>query len=303
MNHTPMRNKFLVASMVLLLLGGGTIPVLAQPFAMEPEPVADFWEHFGLISTIVVSWDANMTEEPIIPRGEIRGVPLECSFSVMYGVLGRLIHLLMRNHLVIMTVSVVEVPEWCTAVISQGNLSVLMPPDEGTIMTATTWLSVMVSDQAPAFELCPVKIQVTVEPRHGPFGFIPLLQGFTQEILIAFIVGYKPLIQPSYPQGNVIETPPLVQVKLPIGITNLGNGKTIVENEVVNHPDGWVVTLPEQLILEVGERKEMNLSFVAPAGFSGEASITVSFTPHSFDNYSLVGQTGYGSFIAYYRPP
>ena len=298
-----MRNKFLVASIVLLLLGGGTIPVLAQPFAMEPEPVADFWEHFGLISTIVVSWDANMTEEPIIPRGEIRSVPLECSFSVMYGVLGRLIHLLLRNKLVTMTLSIVEMPGWCTAVIAQGNLSVLMPPDEDTVMMATTQLSVMVNDQAPAFEHCPVKIQVTVEPRHGPFGFIPLLQGTTQDFHVTFIVGYKPLIQPSYPQGNVIETPPLVQVKLPIGITNLGNGKTIVENEVVNHPDGWDVTLPEQLILEVGEKKEMNLSFVAPAGFSGVASITVSFTPHSFDNYSLVGQTGYGSIIAYYRPP
>jgi len=303
MNHTPLRNTFLVASIVLLLLGGGTILVLAQPFAMEPEPVADFWEHFGLFSAVSVSWDANMTEEPLIPRGEIRGVPLECSFSVMYGVLGRLIHLLLRNHRVIMTVSIVEVPEWCTAVISQGNLSVLMPPDEGTITTVTTWLSVMVSDQAPAFDLCPVKIQVTVEPRHGPFGFIPLMQGFTQEFLITFIVGYKPLISTYYPQGNVIETPPLVQVELPIRITNLGNGKTIVENEVVNHPDGWVVSLPEQLILEVGEKKEMNLSFVAPAGFSGEASITVSFTPHSFDNYELVGQTWYASFYAYYRPP
>lgn len=303
MNRTPMGNKFLVASIVLLLLGAGTIPVLSQPVTMESDPVSDFWEHFGLISTVVVSWDANVTEEPLIPRGEIRVVPLQVSFSIMYGVFGRLIHLLFRNQLVTVKLSIVEMPEWCTAVIAQGTLSILMPPDKDTVMTAGTYLSVAVEDQAPAFELCPVKIQLTVKPRHGPFGFIPLLQGTTQDFHVTFFVGYKPLIQSHYPQGNVIETPPLVQVELPIQITNLGNGKTIVENEVVNYPNGWVVSLPEQLILEVGETKEMNLSLVAPADFSGEASITVSYTPHSFDNYDLVGETWYASFYAYYQAP
>lgn len=76
-----------------------------------------------------------------------------------------------------------------------------------------------------------------------------------------------------------------------------------MENEVVDCPDGWIVSLPAQMILEVGEAKEMNLSLVAPAGFSGEASITVNYTPHSFDNYELVGPTWYASFLAYYQPP
>jgi hypothetical protein len=105
------------------------------------------------------------------------------------------------------------------------------------------------------------------------------------------------------PEGNIIETPPLVQVQLPIQITNLGNGKTIVENEVVSYPDGWTVSLPPQLILEVDEYKEINLSIIAPYAFSDEKSITMSFTPHSFDNYSLIGQTIYVSILAYYRPP
>jgi hypothetical protein len=29
----------------------------------------------------------------------------------------------------------------------------------------------------------------------------------------------------------------------------------------------------------------------------------VSYTPHSFDNYELAGQTWYASFLAYYQPP
>jgi hypothetical protein len=107
---------------------------------------------------------------------------------------------------------------------------------------------------------------------------------------------------PSLPKGNIIKTPPLVQVELPIGITNLGNGKTIVQNEVVNYPSGWTVALPAQVVLEVNKYKEMNLTIIAPSNFSGEKTITVSFTPHSFDNYSLIGQTTYASILAYYHP-
>lgn len=164
-------------------------------------------------------------------------------------------------------------------------------------------LTVAVGEYAPAFEVFPVTIQATVEPLHGPFGLFTLMQGTTRVENVTFNVGYKPLIQPFFPQTNIIETPPLIEVKLPIGIKNLGNGKTIVENEVVDYPDGWIVSLPAQLVLEVGEYKEMNLSIVAPSNFSGVEMITASFTPHSFENYSLVGQTTFASFLGFYNPP
>jgi hypothetical protein len=76
-----------------------------------------------------------------------------------------------------------------------------------------------------------------------------------------------------------------------------------VQNEVVNYLNGWTVTLPAQVVLEVDEYKEMNLSIIAPSNFSGEKTIIVSFTPHSFDNYSLIGQATYASVLAYYHPP
>jgi hypothetical protein len=128
------------------------------------------------------------------------------------------------------------------------------------------------------------------------------MHGTTQVVNVTFIVAYKPLIMPSLPEGNIIETPPLVQVKLPIGITNLGNGRTCVLNEVVEYPSGWTVTLPAQLCLEVGDYWEMNLTIIAPSSFSGEESITVSFTPHSADNPSLIGETIYESILTYYHP-
>jgi hypothetical protein len=294
--------KYLVLGIVLLFLGTCIIPSTAKPVLCTANTVPHPRNFFGLSSNIEISWDADQTEEPIIPHGEIRSVPLHVLFSVTRGICGRFINYLLMNQPVIVKLSVIDTPEWCTAIISQGTLSVIIPRDENTYCDVWTYLSVIVDDNAPAFELFPVIIQATIEPLHGLLGLFIVMQGTTRVENVTFTVGYKPLLQFVFPQGNIIETPPLVQVELPIGITNLGNGKTIVENEVVNHPDGWTVSLPAQVVLDVDEYKEINLSILAPYEFSDEKSITVSFTPHSFDNYSYVGQTTYASFVVYYRP-
>jgi hypothetical protein len=142
-----------------------------------------------------------------------------------------------------------------------------------------------------------------MESACGPFGLFTVMQSTTQVVNITFTVAYKPLIMLHLPEGNIVETPPLVQVELPIGIKNLGNGKTIVENEVVEYPSDWIVSLPSQVILDVDEYKEMNLTIIAPSNFSGEEMIRVSFTPHYYYNYSLIGSTAYITILTYNRPP
>lgn len=299
----PIIRKGFAVGIMLLFVVTGVVPSTAQPIVETSDTVRDFWDHFGLMSNVIVCWGANVTKDPIIPRGEIRVVPLNIIFSVSWGFGGRFINRLLRYQPVIVKVRVIDTPEWSVATLSQEKLQMLIPEREGISCERMTQLAVQVDDDAPAFQTFPVTIETTIEPLYGPFGFLPLLQGTTQVVEVTFIVGYKPLIQPYYPQGNVIETPPLVQVKLPIGIKNLGNGHTIVANEVVSLPVGWTVALPGELVLEVDEYKEMNLSILAPSDFLGQETITVSFTPHSYENYSLVGQTIYTTFLAYYIPP
>lgn len=298
----PIIRKGFAVVIMLLFVVAGSVPSTAQLIVVTSDTVRDFLDHFGLMSNVVVSWDANVTKEPIIPRGEIRVVALNIMFSVMWGFGGRLINRLLRYHPVIIKVKVVDTPEWSVATLSQGTLQGVIPEREGISYQVGTQLAVQVDDVAPAFQVFPVTIETTVEPLLGPLGLFPLLRGTTQVVHVTFIVGYKPLIQPHYPQGIVIETPPSVPVNHPIGITNLGNGRTIVANEVVSLPVGWTVALPAELVLEVDEYKEMNLSILASSDFLGQETITVSFTPHSYENYSLVGQTIYTTFLAYYIP-
>jgi hypothetical protein len=298
-----MKKKWLAIGIILLFVGTSILPVTAKPILSTAYTVPHPGNFFGLNSNIILSWDANETKEPLIPRGVTRTIALNVLFGVTWGVFGHLIHYLVRYKQVTIQVSVIDRPEWSYATLSQGTLVCNIPPNENDYSMLQTSLTVSVDEDAPAFEVFPVTIQATVESLHGLFGLFTLMQGITRVENVTFNVGYKPLIQPQFPETNVIEAPPLVQVELPIGITNLGNGRTIVANEVMDYPDGWIVSIPDQLIVDVDEYKEMNLSIVAAEDFSGVETITVSFTPHSFDNYSLVGQTTYATFLAFYNPP
>jgi hypothetical protein len=303
MSREHISGKCLVVGIILLFVGAGVVPSIAKPIHVTANTVPHPGNFFGLSSNTIVSWDANQTEEPIIPRGPMRQVQLDISFWVTWGVFGRLIGYLLRSQLLTMQVSIIEKPEWCYAFISQQNLSFTIPREENNQIIIHDYLAVGVGDDASAFEVFPVMIQLRVESVRGPFGIITMMQGTSQVVNVTFTVGYKPLIQVSLPETNIIEAPPLVQVELPVGLKNFGNGRTTVENEVVNYPSDWIVALPSQVILDVGEYKEINLSIIAPSNFSGVETITLGFTPHSSENYSLVGTESVINVLAYYNSP
>jgi hypothetical protein len=303
-NKKPLISKYLSVGIILLFVTTSILHATAKPILLTENTLPILENFFGLNSNIEISWDANQTEEPLIPRGPLRSVYLDISFWVTWGVFGRFINYIYHGTPIQLELSIIDKPEWCVGTLSQKTiLGIIPPPKENSHQILHTLLTVTVADDAPAFELCPITIQTIVEPLRGPFGLITVMQGITKVVNVTFTVAYKPLISFHLPQTNIIETPPLVQVELPIGITNLGNGRTTVENEVVNYPSDWIVTLPSQLILDVGEYKEINLSIIAPSNFSGERTITMGFTPHSSDNYSLVGQCTFINILAYYNPP
>lgn len=303
MDINPLIRKCLAIAIILLFVGAGIVPSTAKPLRETANTVPHPGNIFGLNSNILISWDANETKEPLIPQGCACKVILNVSFWVTWGIFGRLINYLYKYEPLIMKLSVVDFPEWCNAFTPAETFYVNIPRNENTYYEIHTYLTVRVHQiNAPAFEVFPVTMQATIEPLYGPFGFFQVMQGTTQVVNVTFTVAYLPMFNIQLPEGNVIETPPLIQVELPMRITNLGNGKTIVENEVVNHSSDWTVSIPAQVILDVDEYKDINLTIIAPSNFSGEKTITVSFTPHSFDNYSLVGQTKYVTILAYYHP-
>ena len=304
MMKKPLRRKVLVIGVIFLFVGEGFVAVQAVPLELKKQSEKSVGrDFFGLSSVVLLSWDANQTEEPIMPRGLLRTLDLEISFGVTYGVFGRLVYFLFRNQPVIITVEVEDTPDWCIATLAQKTLQCTIPSQQDSYTTVHTQCAVQVSDEAPAFALCPIKIRTAVQSFYGPFGFISLLNGMTREDTVTFTVAYKPLISLQFPDTNVIEAPPFIEVQLPIWIKNLGNGRTTVINEIMSYPDGWIVSLPDQLTIDVDEYGKMNLSIFPTWFYIGDKTITISFTPHSSDDFTLVGEPIFVTILAYFPTP
>ena len=104
----------------------------------------------------------------------------------------------------------------------------------------------------------------------------------------------------------MIEAPPGEITTLTFGVTNYGNGKTKVYNEIdVNEvPEGWVLLVTDSVILDVGERSLVNISIRPPyvSGQRYEEFIKVILTPIYAYNSSISGHSEYFYFTVYYHP-
>ena len=80
MNRTHIISKYAAIGIVVLFIGTCIIPSTATPLAIIENVVPHPGSYFGLNSNIEICWDANQTEEPIIPRGSMRQVQLDISF-------------------------------------------------------------------------------------------------------------------------------------------------------------------------------------------------------------------------------
>lgn len=250
---------------------------------------------FGLKSHVDVTWDENATLKPVVPNSGVLILPLNISYWVTGGIFGRLTnyYLSHRHFPVYIELEIIDKPEWCDTSIDDPIISIKIPPKQNIKYSGYSNLYVTVTEKAPAFEKFPITIKATMDRElKGPFRFITLLSPATITKNVTLIVGYWVPMGYYFPEGIEIETPPLIEKQLPIIAHNFGNGKTLLECEIIESPPGFLVNFdPENLILEVGEENTTYLKITAPSNFSGRETIITSFTPHYYYNYSIMDHT------------
>jgi hypothetical protein len=247
---------------------------------------------FNLQSMLNVSW-GNETNQPVVPRGELRQLELTITHTVTRGALGQFLLTLYTNAQITIDLQITETPSWCTATLSQGTVSVMVVPNE--ITSRTTQLSLQVEDNAPAYGLGYVKIKATARQ----VGFI---KGFEQEFTLNFLPDYKPLIQTTLPNTNTKQIGPLDTATFKIDIQNLGNARTKVKLRVLDVPVGWTAIVTDEIILEEGSGSMASayLTVKPPKGFGyhyDQQTITVSMQPVKADEETKVGAISYASFL------
>ncbi len=272
--------------MGLLLIGTIVVMVPATPAGIV----------FNLQSQLNVSW-GNETNEPLVPRGELRTLTLVITHTIARGAAGDAVLVSMSGSLIPIHVTVVETPSWCTATISQGTLSVVVQPNQ--LSTVQTQLSIQVDDNAPAYSLGYIKVKASAET-------VGLIEGYDNEFTLSFVPAYKSFISPSYPESYSKDIGPMDTAVFPIDIENMGNARTIVFLKIVNIPKDWVALVTDQVVLEeaAGSSATAYLVIKPPKSFgyhNEEASIQVSMQPVYADDYSKKGEITTQTFLVQSR--
>jgi len=258
-------------------------------------PAASAGPVFTIQSSLTVSW-GNETIKPIIPRGELRTLTLVITHTIARGALGEEVLKLLTGLVIPISISITGASPWCTAVISQGTVSIVVQPD--TISTVYTTVSIQVANDAPAYGLGYINIRVTAAQ-------VSIIEGTEYDVTLSFIPEYKALIQSSLPETNVKEIGPMDTAVFPVRITNLGNARTRVVLNVTDIPSDWSAVITSQLIVEEGGGTATAYLVVKPPkGFGyhyDEQTIRISMQPVKADDPSKKGEMYYESFLVQSR--
>lgn len=252
---------------------------------------------FNLQSILNVSW-GNETDQPVVPRGELRSLTLDISHTVTKGMFGKGLLMALTGVPIVINVEVVETPTWCHANIAQGTLTVTLQPD--TVQHVTTLLQMQVDDDAPAYGIASIKVRASAEKA------FKVIQGFENTFTLSFIPDYKPLIKQYLPEANAKEIGPMDTAVFPVEIENLGNARTLVLLEVVSVPKDWNAIITSQVTLEEGEGSKATAYLVVkpPKSFGyhyDEETIKISMQPVKADQPTKKGEIYYESFLVQSR--
>ena len=242
-------------------------------FAAMAPPASAQSSAVGLQSLVRIGWE---DIAPIVPRSGQEEYDIVITYEITQGwFLAKMLFPFHIGRQVDIQLEVVDAPHWCSAKILDATLNTVIRADNSTTLPGK--ISISLDANAPAYGGGYVTIKATV-PKIG------LIGGFEKTITLTFEPSYLPLIKPEPEGGNFKKIGPMDTASFPIKIENLGNDRTIVKLRVVNPPDGWVVAVDDEIILDeaVGSTGTAYVTVRPPKGFGyhdEDASIVIELLP------------------------
>jgi hypothetical protein len=238
----------------------------------------------NLSSYANISFDSkNFSDIPVVPRGELRPLPIVISYGTNYAGLFQIIPALLFNlhkgRQVNIKLELVDQSPWCTATITQSTITTSVQENE---VRLNGNLNIKVDLEAPAYGSGYVTVKITV-PKIG------MIDKFENEFTLEFLPAYLPLIKQQTVGSNTKRIGPMDTAVFPIEIENLGNARTKVKLEVVSVPDGWTAIVTDLVILDEVEGSSgiAYLTIKPPKSFGyhdENAGIVVEMTPERAEN-------------------
>lgn len=253
-------------------------------------PTASAGPIVGLSSYVDVSW-SNETGDPIVPRGELRTIPLGIRFGITTGgFLAQLILPFYTGRQVTIKLEILDYSTWCTPTLKSGAIVTSVEDEEKNLDSQIT---LTVSEDAPAYAGGYIRMKASVDSI-GP------IDGFEQEFYLEFTAEYLPLISTEVRDTNTQMIGPMDTAVFTIDIENLGNARTKVylEVDLGSLPDNWQALVTDDIIIDEaqGSTGVAYLTIRPPNSFGyhyDDASIRVKLTPARAENTNQRGNYEY----------
>ena len=235
-------------------------------------------------SVIELGYDKTSVEGSLMP-GEVYNVPINITYKIQ-GTLANLYSKLLSEQTVQIELSV-ESDKYCEASIKPESVEANVTTEKTKISTKLT-VSIKVNDDAVAYSQLKITVIAKAKEKKGPIGLLTYIKKSDNVTMdISVNPKYVPVIDVKS-DFSYKEIPPFNVTKLPVNITNQGNGKTIVLIEPLNVSEHFNISMPKSIMLEINDTKPVIIS-VSPDNDFDQETLKISFTPQYYADESLTG--------------
>jgi len=175
----------------------------------------------------------------------------------------------------VVNLSVIEKPDYCTAELDKNTVEF----DFNNVFEENNFVLTFKINDSEAPALKESEIIIKADFKYNGSGLIATSSNTTS---ISFRPKYNSSIDINLSKEE--EITPLKETTIPINITNIGNGDTIVDIIIKDIPEGWNASVyPEELTIDVGKTADpVDLVFMSTKDFE-EEKINLTFSPRSVE--------------------
>jgi len=226
----------------------------------------------GLVNvsqTVNLVYSSGELKESVEIKGEpnVLDLDLTYTFSVGGGLLDLLfspfVRLGYKGKQVFVELNVLEYPkEWSDVTLDDKLFDFIILENGTTSVTKHAKMTVTVTEDAPAYEQGKILIGVHVDSINSLI--LPDVPAFNDEKELYILPKYNGVVDP-YVVGSISKRiGPMDTVTFPIDVENKGNERSKVYFEIENIPKDWQAIIAPSTILEVGEKKTVELAIQPP---------------------------------------
>jgi hypothetical protein len=248
---------------------------------------------FKLTPNLIISYDTSQTQEVITPLEDTFNIDIFVYYQVTgpatrFGSIPENMDLTTDVY-IDLEIDNATLPDFVSASITPNLISADIS-QELTRAKQQVILFVKVDENAPAFLDFSIKIKATARETSSRFGLVTI-DSITTSAEVFMQPNFVPSISVSEPEGNQFNISSNNQAKIPINVTNLGNGRTLIDFELLNEPKYWTLNIQESVILEVGEETTVYLHVKPDDKPNQRHVIQLRITPSYYRDKSLSGDS------------